>query len=80
MLKGRPKTPIQACNQEVKAFFRACDDLALSLKEIHATLSERVTRAPSYRTLQEWRRGTHTPKFVPFDEWIKILRKHKRLG
>lgn len=78
MPKGRPKSPVQAADPDVKRFFEACDRLGLSTKELHSILSVKLPRAPSYRTLQEWRRGTHTPKFAPFSQWLEILRERNR--
>src|SRR6266513_13778 len=74
---GRPKLRIGAAQKDVKKFFRTCDELGLSLKEVQDALKNHVAHPPSYRTLQEWRRGKHTPKFAPFPHWIDILRRGK---
>jgi hypothetical protein len=74
---GRPKTPIAASRKDIKDFFNGCDDLGLSLGEVQRFLNSHVLQAPSYRTLQEWRRGTHTPKFAPFPDWLELLRREQ---
>jgi hypothetical protein len=74
---GRPKTAVAAERKDVREFFNACDRLGLSLAEIQQTLVKHVQHAPSYRTLQEWRRGTHAPKFAPFGQWLELLGSEK---
>ena len=74
---GRPKLRIRAAQPDVKKFFRICDELGLSLQEVQDALKDHIAHPPSYRTLQEWRRGTHTPKFAPFSHWIDLLRHGK---
>jgi hypothetical protein len=73
--RGRPKAELKATDPAVRKFFEECDKLRLSLTEIHAKLKCAIPDAPSYRALQEWRRGTHQPRFVTFGSWIKILEK-----
>jgi len=75
VIRGRPKSEIKASSKEVRDFFAECDRLAYSLKTLHEALGEVVDSPPSYRALQEWRRGTHTPKFAPFKQWLQALRE-----
>ena len=76
--RGRPIGAIQSTNQEVSAFFMLCDKLNLSLQDINAALAEAVQKPPHYRTLQEWRRGKHEPRFAPLAAWAKIVRQYAR--
>lgn len=78
MNRGRPKSEIRAAIPEVREFFEECEKLSLSITEIRTLLVERVSRAPSYRALQEWRRGTRSPRFAPFKQWLKIVKKRAR--
>jgi hypothetical protein len=70
---GRPKTKIKMRLLEGRQFFELADKKGLTLKAVIAILEKNLADAPSYRTLQEWRRGTHTPRFIPFKEWIRLL-------
>lgn len=72
---GRPLGKNSANTSEAKAFFASLERAGISLAEAHRKLKNctEVTRAPSYRTLQEWRRGTNTPLFVPFSAWEQLL-------
>ena len=76
--RGRPKGEIQSRNLEVKAFFTLCDKLNLSLIEVVSALSGKLQNPPHYRTLQEWRRGKHEPKFAPFITWSDIIRQYAK--
>ena len=78
MNRGRPKAQIKSEIPEVRNFFSECEKLSLSLSAIKLILNQNVSRAPSYRTLQEWRRGTRSPRFAPFAEWLKILKRKAR--
>ena len=71
---GRPKGSIKTKSDPARKFFELADDLGLGLGEVLGILKGKVKNPPSYRTLQEWRRGTHTPRFVPFEAWEGILR------
>jgi hypothetical protein len=77
--RGRPIGKIKAKHSSVRSFFKQADKLGLSLRDVARILEAVVETPPSYRTIQEWRRGTHTPRHVPFGEWEKILeRDHKK--
>ncbi len=76
--RGRPKNKIQSKNREVIAFFSLCDKLNLSLLEVISALRETLENPPHYRTLQEWRRGSHEPKFAPFENWSEIIRRYSK--
>lgn len=76
MNRGRPKSKIGTANKDARKFFETCDKLSLSLKDLHALLRDKLgQQAPSYRTLQEWRRGTRLPRFVAFKNWTDLLQK-----
>lgn len=72
--RGRPKGPNRATGQ-AHAFFVRVDELQLTLGQARERLAAANLDAPSYRTLQDWRRGLHRPRFVPFADWIKALRR-----
>lgn len=79
MARGRPKSPIQSLDPTVQLFFEEIDNLGLSISDLARLLAERYENAaPSYRTLQEWRRGTHTPHYAPLDSWLKEIQKRHR--
>lgn len=69
--KGRPLGKNSAKTKEAERFFEAAEKRGLSLMELHKKLLNALgeSKCPSYRTLQEWRRGTYTPYFAPFDDW-----------
>jgi hypothetical protein len=73
--RGRPKGPIKCRDPAAKRFFATCDRLGLSIQEIHKVLRGTSARAPSYRSLQDWRRGVREPRFPPFDLWRSIILK-----
>lgn len=56
-------------------FFARAEELELALPEILRQLEAAKLIAPSYRTLQDWRRGVHAPRFVPFAIWKSALQK-----
>ncbi|WP_251359107.1 hypothetical protein [Kangiella sp. TOML190] len=72
---GRPLGKNLAKTNDAKRFFKAAHGAGLSLKDIHEKLMRALGegKCPSYRTLQEWRRGTYTPHFVPFSDWEKKI-------
>src|SRR3569833_509405 len=72
-VRGRPKGPIKCRNPAARCFFATCDQLGFSIREIRAALSAANARAPSYRSLQDWRRGEREPRFPPFDQWRSII-------
>lgn len=70
--RGRPKGPIRA-RGEAREFFARADQLNLTLDAIREQLRDAGVSPPSYRALQDWRRGIHTPYFVPFRVWVDLL-------
>lgn len=72
---GRPLNENRAATKEAKRFFDKADDAELRLVDIHKRLRDALgeDKCPSYRTLQEWRRGKHTPLFVPFKLWEREI-------
>lgn len=78
MSRGRPKSQIRAAIPEVREFFEECERRSLSITEIQVLLAQQVPRAPSYRALQEWRRGTRSPRFAPFKQWLRIVTRRAR--
>ncbi len=76
--RGRPKGKIQSEDPEVRAFFMLCDKLNLSLRDVVSALTGAQPNPPHYRTLQEWRRGKHDPKFAPLKIWSDIIRLYAK--
>jgi hypothetical protein len=86
---GRPLGLNEAKTIGAKAFFDTAEEAGLSLKQTYLILLDKLERCPSYRTLQEWRRGTYEPSFAPFEIWSQIIlnqmsesgisRKHGRI-
>jgi len=75
MSAGRPKSPIQATDPSVRIFFEEIDSMGISLKDLTNFLkSIKGNTSPSYRTLQEWRRGNHIPHYAPLDTWLSAVR------
>lgn len=69
---GRPKGPIRAVG-DAHTFYARIDELHMTLSEARERLRQAGIDAPSYRTLQDWRRGLHRPRFVPFRHWTDVL-------
>jgi hypothetical protein len=69
---GRPKGPNRAAG-EARLFYARIEELGLTLAEARARLQRAGIDTPSYRTLQDWRRGLHKPRFVPFRQWTNVL-------
>jgi hypothetical protein len=54
-------------------FFIECDRLSLNLDSVHSILKQCVGDAPSYRKLQEWKRGGYASPLTPFNDWLAVL-------
>lgn len=67
--------PIRARTRECRRFFEETDRLGLRYLEIIQRLREAGLPSPSYRTLQDWRRGVTTPRLVPLHIWLDVIRK-----
>jgi hypothetical protein len=70
---GRPKGQIGCASLEAKAFFQTVDKLGLSLRQLEKLLAGEIESSPKYRTLQEWRRGTHAPRFIRFEKLEAVI-------
>lgn len=75
---GRPLGKILSKDAGCRRLFQYADSQGFSLMKLREILSEELGAGstPSYRTLQEWRRGTHKPFFVPFGIWLTVLKKY----
>jgi hypothetical protein len=72
--RGRPRGRNLAQTKAARTFFITIDRLGLTYDSAIAVIEAEFREAPSYRTLQDWRRGVNRPRFMPFELWTKALR------
>lgn len=76
--RGRPIGKIKTRNPSARKFFEQSDALGLGIKDVVEILGAALPDSPAYRTVQEWRRGTHNPRYIPFQKWTEILLMDKK--
>jgi len=74
---GRPRSRNEAKSRPSRDFFDLIDTSGLTFKEAIDVIRGAFDNVPSYRTLQDWRRGIHEPRFAPFDLWSDAIRQYQ---
>jgi hypothetical protein len=72
--RGRPRGRNLARTTAARTFFTTIDRLGFTYDDVIAVIESKFREAPSYRTLQDWRRGVNRPRFMPFELWTEALR------
>src|SRR5438874_9737223 len=57
--RGRPRGRNRAQTREARSFFNTVDQLGLSYDDVINAIGAQNREVPSYRTLQDWRRGVN---------------------
>jgi hypothetical protein len=72
---GRPRGKNKAQGRAAQAFFREVDRLGLTFRDVRKAMMSAGYGCPSYRTLQDWRRGIFKTRFAPFVLWTAAIQE-----